>query len=179
MTMPDPETVRGMRCLAELTAAEAASAAEHLTVRTLSPGELLFRQGDAGDSLYVLVSGEVEVRVSGPGGGEHHLARIGAGTFLGEFSVLADQPRTRTVVGCSETELWELRRDVFEAGLERQEPWATRFMSAVARGMARQMLGVDEMLVALMEEAAHRDEPVARVRDLEKLRRQLAGEWSF
>ncbi len=174
----DGPAVRAVSCLAELSEGEADALAGQLRARTLAAGEVLFHRGDPGESIYVLVSGEVEVRVTGHGG-EHHLANIGSCTFIGEFALLAEALRTRSVVGCTQARLWELRRDDFEAGLDRHEAWAARFLIAVARELARQMQAVDQQLVALMEEGRAQDEPVVRVRELEKLRRQLSGEWSF
>jgi CRP-like cAMP-binding protein len=175
---PDASAVRAVPCLAELTEGEAAASARQLHPRTLAPGEPLFRQGEPGDSVYVLVSGEVDVRVNGPDG-EHDLATLGPGTLLGEFALLADERRTRSVVARTEAELWELTREAFEAGVGACEPWATRFVMAVARELARQMLAVDQQLVALLAEVKHQEEPAVRVRELEKLRRQLSGEWTF
>ncbi len=175
---PDPAAVRAVRCLADLSDADAAASAGQLRIRTLDPEEVLFRQGDPGDSVYVLARGEVEVCVRGTDG-DHHLANIGPGTFIGEFAVLADQRRTRTVLGRTEAELWELTRETFEAGLGAGDLWATQFLRAIARELACQMLAVDRQLVALMDEGRHHGEPGARVRELEKLRRQLSGEWTF
>lgn len=173
---PEPDAVREVRCLADLTPAQALETASHLQARTLAPGDILFRHGDPGDSVYVLAAGEVEVRVPGHDG-DHHLATIGPGTLIGEFALLADAHRTRTVVAHTEAELWELTRADFEAGLDACDQWATRFLMAVARELAAQMMAVDRQLVALMEDG--HDQPAVRVRELEKLRRQLSGEWSF
>jgi CRP-like cAMP-binding protein len=175
---PDASAVRAVPCLADLTEAEAAASAAQLHPRALAAGEALFRQGDPGDSVYVLVSGEVDVRVKGEDG-EHDLATLGPGTLLGEFALLADERRTRSVVARTEAELWELTREAFEAGVSACEPWATRFVMAVARELARQMLAVDRQLVVLLEDGRRQEEPAARVRELEKLRRQLSGEWTF
>jgi CRP-like cAMP-binding protein len=175
---PDAAALRSLTCLSELTGSEAAAAASRLVPRRLAPGEVLFRQGDPGDSVYVLASGEVEVRVGGAGA-EHHLATLASGTFIGEFALLVDEVRTRSVVGRTEAELWEVGRGVFEDALGAGEPWAARFLMAIARELARQMLAIDQQLVALLEDGGPHAEPVARVRELEKLRRQLSGEWSF
>src|SRR5207249_1521570 len=48
----------------------------------LSPGEVLFHEGDPGDALYVIVEGEVSVQAEGPPRVE--MARLGAGSFIGE-----------------------------------------------------------------------------------------------
>jgi CRP-like cAMP-binding protein len=82
-------------------------------------------------------------------------------------------------VALTAAEVWELRRHRFEAALNGGEIWATRFLQAAARELARRMLAVDQELVTLMEESSHREAPVARVRELERLRRKLSGEWTF
>jgi len=175
---PQPSAVRGVPCLVELTPQDATAAAAHLWPIILAPGEVLFRQGDPGDSVYVVVSGGVEVRAVGRDG-EHAVAALGAGTLIGEFALLLDEHRTRSVVASSDVELWELTRAAFEAGLAAGESWATRFLMAVARELAKQMMAVDRQLVELMEQGAHQTAPAAGVRELEKLRRQLSGEWTF
>ncbi len=174
----DAVAVRAVPCLSALTAEEATAGARHLESRTLAPGEVLFREGDPGDSMYVLVSGQVEVRANGLDG-PRDLATLGPGTLLGEFALMADARRLRSVVALTGAEVWELRRDRFEAALNGGEIWATRFLQAAARELARRMLAVDQELVALMEESRHPQVPVARVRELERLRRKLSGEWTF
>jgi len=49
------------------------------------PHEIIFRQGDRGDRLYVIVEGEVEVFQDGPGQVPHRLARLGPGECFGEM----------------------------------------------------------------------------------------------
>lgn len=174
----DAAAVRAVPCLSALTPEEAAESARQLQKRTLAPGEVLFSEGDPGDSMYVLVSGQVEVRGAGLDG-PHDLATLSPGTLLGEFALMADARRFRSVVALTAAEVWELRRDRFEAALNGGEIWATRFLQAAARELARRMLAVDHELVALMEAGSHREAPVARVRELERLRRKLSGEWTF
>ena len=175
----DAAAVRAVPCLAELTHDEAAAGARQLQVRSLAPGEVLFREGDPGDSVYVLVRG----RGRGPRRRARRRARPGhprpghphrGVRAPGRRAPPAERGRDRT-----EAELWELTRDRFESALNAGEIWATRFLQATARELARRMIAVDQELVALMEEGRHHPEPVARVRELEKLRRKLSGEWTF
>lgn len=174
----DAAAVRAIPCLSGLTLEEAAAGASQLQSRTLAPGEVMFRAGDPGDSVYILVSGRVEVRLAGLDG-PHDLATLGPGTMVGEFALLADARRFRSVVALTDVEVWELTRTRFEAALNAGEIWATRFLHAAARELARRMLAVDQELVELMEETGRRQAPVARVRELERLRRKLSGEWTF
>ena len=63
---------------------------EHGARRTITAGELLFREGDASYDFFVVISGEVEIIV--PSGGEERvIARHGPGNFLGELNMLTGQ----------------------------------------------------------------------------------------
>ena len=59
-------------------------------------GDVIVRQGELGDCMYVVQSGEVEV-VQATNGGEHRLAILGTGDFFGEMSVFEKEVRSATV----------------------------------------------------------------------------------
>ena len=64
----------------------------------LTTGQVLFRQGDAGDSFYVIYKGNVDVLVQPEGTQDQRLvASLGPGDFFGEMSALTGQPRTATI----------------------------------------------------------------------------------
>lgn len=60
-------------------------------------GETIFRQGDPGDLVYVIVKGEVDAIREDPEGEDQLLATMGAGEYFGEMALLSDAPRTATV----------------------------------------------------------------------------------
>jgi cAMP-dependent protein kinase regulator len=80
----------------------------HLTLAALDPGEQLFREGEPGDALYVIVEGEVSVMTEGPPRVE--VQRMGPGAFLGEVALLTDQPRGATVIAVTAAELLRIDR---------------------------------------------------------------------
>ena len=61
------------------------------------PGEYVFREGDRGDSLYVLISGSAEVVTTGENGAERVLTVLQAGQFFGEIAMLQQRNRTASV----------------------------------------------------------------------------------
>jgi len=79
------------------------------------PNEIIFRQGDRGDWLYVLVDGEVEVVRSVPGQGEVTLRTLRAGECFGEIALVSDQPRSATVRSLTSVNVLALDRDAFQA----------------------------------------------------------------
>jgi len=81
---------------------------EHLSLVTLEPDEHLFREGDPGEALYVIVEGEVAVQAEGPPRVE--MSRLGPGAFMGEVALLTDQPHTATVTAVQPSELLRIDR---------------------------------------------------------------------
>jgi len=76
---------------------------------TLQAGETLFRQGTEGHSIFLIKSGQVEVRAKAPGGSkEVRLALLGPHQFFGEVAFLARVPRTATIRAMADCELWKL-----------------------------------------------------------------------
>ena len=81
-------------------------------VHTYGPGDVVFREGDAGDSVYFVRKGEVEViREDGPE--PTVLAKLSAGHYFGEMALLSNEPRNATIRATAETELASLGKHNF------------------------------------------------------------------
>jgi len=72
--------------------------------------DVIVKQGDAGDSLFIIVEGVVAVRVKTDEGKIKEVARLGAGDFFGEMALLTGEDRTATVVAIVDTYLFELTK---------------------------------------------------------------------
>jgi len=84
-------------------------------------GRQLFAAGEPGDDLFIVASGEVEVRLQTT---QHHykrLAKYGPGTFFGEVAFLDPGPRSANAIVTADTQLLVLDRDGLER-LERERP---------------------------------------------------------
>jgi protein lysine acetyltransferase len=68
----------------------------------LSPGQVLMRQGEPGDTFALIVEGQVEATRT-TGGGSQHLGRARAGSICGELAVLRHGPRTATITAVAPT----------------------------------------------------------------------------
>jgi serine phosphatase RsbU (regulator of sigma subunit) len=88
---------------------------------SFSPGEVLFREGEIGDSFYIVRRGQIEI-VKGLGGQDERLLAIRTpGEFVGEMSLLSDaRKRTASVRAVSDVELWRMSRAEFNDLLHRQ-----------------------------------------------------------
>ncbi|MCL4301644.1 MAG: patatin-like phospholipase family protein [Anaerolineae bacterium] len=75
-------------------------------------GTVIFREGDFGDTMYVVESGQVVVFREATG---EKVATLGPGTFVGEISLLLGQPRTASLEVALDAQLWALNKQDFEA----------------------------------------------------------------
>ena len=74
----------------------------------LDRGQVLFREGDRGDRLYVVVAGKVKLRRTSADGRENVLAIIGPGEMFGELSIFDPGPRSSTAAAITDLSLLEL-----------------------------------------------------------------------
>ena len=80
---------------------------DHVQLRT---GEVLLRQGDAGDDLYVVLAGRLAISIERPGAGSALIDEIGPGGLVGEMALLTGQPRTATARAVEPSDLARLSR---------------------------------------------------------------------
>ena len=97
---------------------------------TLAGGETLFRQGDPGDSAYVVMSGRLRVVVDVPEGEERTLNELGRGEVLGEMALLTGDSRSATVFAVRDTDLARISRRGFHRLIERR-PESLRNLSHI------------------------------------------------
>ena len=83
---------------------------------TLRSGETLFEQGDAGDALFAIIEGALEISVTSEDGRKLALDKMTAGDLFGEIALFDPGPRTATVMAMAPTRLLRLRNsDVISA----------------------------------------------------------------
>ena len=79
-----------------------------LVERSYRAGSLVFKEGEAGKSMYVVNSGELVATQAGGSGGTVRLMRFFEGDFFGEMTLIEMQPRPFTVAVERDARLWEL-----------------------------------------------------------------------
>lgn len=81
----------------------------------LTGGETLMRQGDAGEALYLLVSGRLRVYVDDEDGQRRMVREIARGEVVGEMALFTGAPRSATLVALRDSVLVSLGREDFQA----------------------------------------------------------------
>lgn len=95
-------------------------------------GDVLFRQGEQGDSAYVIIGGEADVIVDTPKG-PLTVAKLKRNDIVGEIAILCDVPRTATVKAASKLEAMVIAKDLFFRLVMEFPQMAVEIMRELAR----------------------------------------------
>lgn len=125
------DVLRSALLFRELDDEAAAALRASMVEIKLARGDVLFREGDAGDQIYVVVDGKIKLGRTSPDGRENLLAVLGPGQMFGELSLFDPGPRSATASGITETTLLGLaHKDLL--------PWLTG-RPEVARNLLAQL----------------------------------------
>jgi len=104
--------------------------------RAFKAGESIFRRGDGGDELLLIRRGSVRVLLPLDDRENHHLATFGRGDFIGEMAFLDRAPRSANAVAFTDTDLYALSRQRFDALAVDHKRLAINLFDALARMLA-------------------------------------------
>ncbi len=76
-----------------------------------SKGSEVFKNGDFGQSLFLVLKGEIEIRLYTSDRGYKRLAKYGPGTYFGEIAFLTPGPRSASAVVTQDAEIMEIDRE--------------------------------------------------------------------
>jgi CRP-like cAMP-binding protein len=157
----------------ELSPGDLDELAASLRGRRCGKGQIIFAEGDPGNSLYLIESGRVNVSLSTPDGKEVLLNSLGPGDLLGELALLDGEPRSADAIVQEDARLLVLQRDDFVRFVETHPKVGLKLLAAVSRKLRRTTQQVQDVALldvparlarALLDLAATRGEPVGRTR---------------
>jgi CRP-like cAMP-binding protein len=131
VVVPHPASADERSFLRRLTDAEASSLERLSRRRSYSRGDILFRQGDAGDEVFILRTGRVKV-CARRASREVILAVLDAGALLGELSAVDGDARSATVVALEDVEVDVTTHGEFNELLDEHPRVATELLRLVA-----------------------------------------------
>ncbi len=117
--------------------------AEHGQRRLFLKGAVIMYQGDASDSVHILVRGSVKVERGVSGNHEvMELAELMPGEVVGEMGVLNGDPRSATVTALEDTETLQITRDFLKATFQRDPD----VLMAIMQVIMERLKSTDEMV---------------------------------
>lgn len=155
-----------------LSETEAAAIADISEEKAMPRGETIFKEGDEGDALYVILQGHVEILKSDRAGQEQSLAKIGDGSVIGEMSLIQGKAaRSATARAITDARLLRVSADRFSQLLAKDNLGALKIVYNLAQVMSRRLLMMDEKLVDVLDKGKKKEELAAF--------QKILTNWSF
>jgi CRP/FNR family cyclic AMP-dependent transcriptional regulator len=107
----DPQALRACALFQGLPADRLRRVADIATHRDLPAGAVVFREGEAGDEMYVVVAGKVRISKQVPGIGEEALGILEPGSHFGEMAMVDDSPRSADAIAHTACALAVVKRE--------------------------------------------------------------------
>jgi len=106
-----------------------------MEVREFPHDHVIFKEGDAGDGMYMVRSGEIQISAVIGEGDRKPLARLGPGDYFGEMAVIDNEPRSASAVTQGETSVYYWPREAILKLLEQSPMLAVRLIREFSHRM--------------------------------------------
>src|SRR5262249_8001849 len=105
---------------------------QRMTECAFKAGDSVFAKGDKGSSMYIVLSGAVQIFLPGEGDEPHVILKDArTGEYFGELSLFDDKPRSTSVETSVETVLLELTREDFGDHLSKSKNAAMTILAEI------------------------------------------------
>jgi uncharacterized membrane protein len=154
-----------------------AAIAARLQKRSFRAGEIVFHQGDLGDSMYFVNHGSVNIHLPGEDSRRISLKDLGPGEFFGEVALLDGEPRTASALCSTNTTLLELQREALEEYLKNRPQAAMSILRSMGQRMRRTISLLDSRAAKNVDEEFERN--LSWSERLSDQVAELNGSWKF
>jgi small-conductance mechanosensitive channel/CRP-like cAMP-binding protein len=137
--------------------------ARRLRKEQFAAGEPILRQGEAGDSLFIIASGDVVVSI-GAAGIDQSITTLGVGSFFGEMSLVTGEPRSATCSARTDVVCYVIDHPAFQQILSSRPQLAEHLSSLLAHRQAALTEKGGELNARAVQAAEHRKKLLARIR---------------
>jgi hypothetical protein len=127
-----PASLRRVKVLADMEERQLASLLQYLQVLKLLPNATVFRKGDHGDAMFMVLEGEVRARVV-IDGRESTLSTMTAGECFGEIAIIDEGPRSADVVTNVESVLLKISAGTLKQLFQEAPALAAPFLLALSK----------------------------------------------
>jgi putative ABC transport system ATP-binding protein len=122
------EFLKTVEPFSALNPADLMGLAEGATLRHFEAGEVIIREGEQGDEMFLISEGEVEVLRE-----DHEVARLGPAEFFGESALISGEPRNATVIATEALDAYVVGKKELAAAMKK----SSRFREQLRRFFVR------------------------------------------
>lgn len=142
----EDEVVRRAPLFTALDDAQAASLRASMDSVKISKGGILFKEGDEGEHVYVIVDGKLKLGTSSGDGRENLLSILGPGEMFGELSLFDPGPRTSTATAVTDAKLLSLSHEKLIPWLRGNPEVSLHLLARLAQRLRRTNEAVGDLV---------------------------------
>jgi hypothetical protein len=131
----DAKALRRVKILAALSEEQLEQFAKFMQVEKVPQWAVIVKEGDPGDTMYLILQGELRVRMNVMGK-ETILATLGTGEFFGDISLFDHGPRSADVVANTDSVVLKISASAFEELSKKAPDLATPFLRAIGQTLS-------------------------------------------
>ena len=144
------ELLRNVAIFKDLDDGELARVSEVCREQSFVSGEYVFREGESGNRLYLIVEGEVRISRTIPGSGEEALAVLKKGAMFGEMAVFDRSERSTDAISNGGTKCLTISRSDFELLLDFNRDIAYKVLWACVRMLSGRLRSTNDSLKSFL-----------------------------
>ena len=142
----EDEVVRRAPLFTALDDAAAASLRASMDTVKIAKGSILFKEGDDGEHLYVIVEGKIKLGTSSGDGRENLLSILGPGEMFGELSLFDPGPRTSSATAVTDAKVLSLSHGKVIPWLKQNPDVALQLLARLAQRLRRTNEAVGDLV---------------------------------
>ena len=143
---PEEEVVRRAPLFTALDEATAVSLRASMDSVKIAKGSILFKEGDGGEHLYVIVDGKLKLGTSSGDGRENLLSILGPGEMFGELSLFDPGPRTSTATAVTDAKLLSLSHEKVIPWLKQNPEVSLQLLTRLSQRLRRTNEAVGDLV---------------------------------
>ena len=143
---PEEEVVRRAPLFTALDEAAAASLRASMDSVKIAKGSILFKEGDDGEHLYVIIDGKLKLGTSSGDGRENLLSILGPGEMFGELSLFDPGPRTSTATAVTDAKLLSLSHEKVIPWLKQNPEVSLQLLTRLSQRLRRTNEAVGDLV---------------------------------
>ncbi len=143
--------LKGLHFFKGMSSDELGILSEHVEMEELEPESVVFKEGDAGDSLYFISEGSLEVSMDSEWGENIKLATLEEGSSFGEMSVIDELPRSATITANTNATVISLRKGDFDRILDSHPKIGVQILKGLAQFLCTHLRKSNESLSDFLE----------------------------
>jgi CRP-like cAMP-binding protein len=142
----EDEVVRRAPLFTALDEAAAVSLRTSMETVKIAKGSILFKEGDDGEHLYVIVDGKLKLGTSSGDGRENLLSILGPGEMFGELSLFDPGPRTSTATAVTDAKLLSLSHEKVIPWLKQNPEVSLQLLTRLSQRLRRTNEAVGDLV---------------------------------